>query len=84
MQHRLTITAMNTPTVIERLLQVTRYRGYQLLGLEFTSGANSTGLEITLTVSSEKPIQLLTNQLNKLHDIQKLRLASANLAVLQA
>ncbi|CAM3691004.1 acetolactate synthase 2 small subunit [Rheinheimera salexigens] len=84
MQHVITITATNTPTVIERLLQVTRYRGYQLLGLEFNAVANSLGLEITLTVSSEKPIQLLTNQLNKLHDIQQLQLAGATLAVLQA
>lgn len=84
MQHTLNITATNTPAVIERLLQVTRYRGYQLLGLEFNAKANSSGLEIILTVSSEKPIQLLTSQLNKLHDIQQLNLASANLAVLQA
>lgn len=84
MLHTLNITATNTPAVIERLLQVTRYRGYQLLGLEFNAKANSSGLEITLTVSSEKPIQLLTSQLNKLHDIQQLNLASANLAVLQA
>lgn len=80
MQHVLTIRATNTPTIIERLLQVTRYRGYQLLGLEFSSVINSPGLEIILTVSSEKPIQLLTNQLNKLHDVQQLHLAGATLA----
>ncbi|WNO59513.1 acetolactate synthase 2 small subunit [Rheinheimera sp. MMS21-TC3] len=84
MLHTLNITATNTPAVIERLLQVTRYRGYQLLGLEFNTQANSSGLEITLTVSSDKPIQLLTSQLNKLHDIKQLDLASANLAMLQA
>lgn len=84
MQHVLSITASNTPTVIERLLQVTRYRGYQLLGLEFNAAANSSGLEITLTVCSDKPIQLLTNQLNKLHDVQQLNLAAASLTVLQA
>ncbi|MEO3879441.1 acetolactate synthase 2 small subunit [Rheinheimera fenheensis] len=84
MNHTLNITASNTPAVVERLLQVTRYRGYQLTGLQMTPRADSRSVTIKLSVSSDKPIQLLTNQLNKLYDIQQLELAGSELAVLSA
>ena len=84
MNHILNITATNTPAVVERLLQVTRYRGYELAGLELTPRNDARSLSITLTVSSDKPIHLLTSQLHKLYDIQQLELAGAGLAVLSA
>jgi acetolactate synthase II small subunit len=84
MNHVLNITANNTPAVVERLLQVTRYRGYELAGLELSPKADMRSLTITLKVSGEKPIHLLTSQLHKLVDIQQLELVSAELAVLSA
>ena len=84
MNHVLNITATNTPAVVERLLQVTRYRGYELAGLQLTPRSDTRSLSITLTVSSDKPIHLLTSQLHKLYDVQQLELASAELAVLSA
>lgn len=84
MNHVLNITANNTPAVVERLLQVTRYRGYELAGLALTPRADSLSLTITLTVSSDKPIHLLTSQLHKLYDIRHLELAPAELAVISA
>lgn len=84
MQHTLNITANNEASVVERLLQVTRYRGYQLAGLQLTPLAEMAGLSITLTVSSNKPIHLLTSQLHKLHDVRDLQLASADIAALRA
>ena len=84
MNHTLNITATNTPAVVERLLQVTRYRGYQLTGLQMTSRADSRSVAITLSVSGDKPIQLLTSQLHKLYDVQQLELAGSELAVLSA
>ncbi|MBV2130439.1 acetolactate synthase 2 small subunit [Arsukibacterium indicum] len=84
MNHTLTITTNNESSVVERLLQVTRYRGYQLAGLELTPLAEKAGLSITLTVSSDKPIHLLTSQLHKLYDVRDLRLASADIAALRA
>ncbi len=84
MNHTLTITTTNSPAVVERLLQVTRYRGYQLAGLSMTPRTDRSGLDITLTVQGDKPIHLLTSQLNKLYDVQQLELASAGLAVLSA
>lgn len=84
MNHVLNITTNNTPAIVERLLQVTRYRGYELAGLELASHTDASSLCITLTVRSDKPIQLLTNQLHKLYDIQQLELVSADLAMLRA
>lgn len=84
MQHTLTITTSNEASVVERLLQVTRYRGYQLAGLELTPLTDRAGMQITLKVKSDKPITLLTSQLAKLYDVQQLSLASADVAVLRA
>lgn len=84
MNHVLNITANNTPAVVERLLQVTRYRGYQLTGLELQPRNDDRSLAITLSVSSDKPIHLLTSQLHKLYDIVQLELAGSELAVLRA
>ena len=84
MNHVLNITANNTPAVVERLLQVTRYRGYQLAGLQLTPREDARSLAITLEVSGDKPIQLLTSQLHKLYDVLQLELQSADVAVLRA
>lgn len=84
MNHVLNITANNSPAVVERLLQVTRYRGYQLTGLEMKPRPDARSVAITLTVSGDKPIHLLTSQLHKLYDVVQLELAGSELAVLSA
>ncbi|KKO45143.1 acetolactate synthase [Arsukibacterium ikkense] len=84
MNHTLTITTNNEASVVERLLQVTRYRGYQLAGLQLTPLSDRAGLSVTLTVSSDKPIHLLTSQLHKLYDVRDLQLVSADIAALRA
>ncbi|EGM79558.1 acetolactate synthase [Rheinheimera sp. A13L] len=67
--HVLTIQTKNQPVVLERLLQVTRYRGFEVAGMEMKPMADFSGLLVTLSIVSDKPISLLTNQLNKLYDI---------------
>lgn len=76
-QHCLTIRTRNEPVVLERLLQVTRYRGFELTAMDMRPLAEFGSMLITLNISSDKPISLLTNQLNKLYDIQTLELQSA-------
>ncbi len=76
-QHCLTIRTRNEPVVLERLLQVTRYRGFELTAMDMRPLAEFGSMLITLNISSDKPISLLTNQLNKLYDIQTLELHSA-------
>lgn len=70
--HVLTIQTKNQPVVLERLLQVTRYRGFEVAGMEMKPLADFSGLLVTLSIVSDKPISLLTNQLNKLYDIEYL------------
>ena len=72
MNHVLTIQTKNQPVVLERLLQVTRYRGFEVAGMEMKPLADFSGLLVTLSIVSDKPISLLTNQLNKLYDIEYL------------
>lgn len=84
MNHVLTIQTKNQAVVLERVLQVTRYRGFQLTGLEMKPQHSQTGLLLTLSIVSDKPIHLLTSQLNKLVDVEQLELHSEQLASLRA
>lgn len=73
MHHHLTITANNRTDVAERVLQVTRYRGYQLSAMTLNPTNDAQTLLIQLSVSSDKPIDLLTRQLQKLYDVREVR-----------
>jgi acetolactate synthase II small subunit len=82
--HVLTIQTKNQPVVLERLLQVTRYRGFEVAGMEMKPLADFSGLLVTLSIVSDKPISLLTNQLNKLYDIEYLDCVESELTQAQA
>lgn len=84
MNHVLTIQTKNQPVVLERLLQVTRYRGFEVAGMEMKPMADFSGLLVTLSIVSDKPISLLTNQLNKLYDIEFLDCVESQLTQAQA
>ena len=82
--HVLTIQTKNQPVVLERLLQVTRYRGFEVAGMEMKPMADFSGLLVTLSIVSDKPISLLTNQLNKLYDIDYLDCVQSELTQAEA
>ena len=84
MNHVLTIQTKNQPVVLERLLQVTRYRGFEVAGMEMKPMADFSGLLVTLSIVSDKPISLLTNQLNKLYDIEYLDCVASELTQAEA
>ena len=84
MNHVLTIQTRNQPVVLERLLQVTRYRGFEVAGMEMKPLADFSGLLVTLSIVSDKPISLLTNQLNKLYDIEFLDCVESELTQAEA
>ena len=81
--HNLTleIKAQNQPTVLERLLQVTRYRGFAVVDLSVKPSLKNKSLNIKLTVQNAKinePLldnsyQRLSSQLGKLFDINQIR-----------
>ena len=56
--------------VLERILQVTRYRGFLIDGITAKVNTGSTVATIELLVSSDRPITLLIDQINKLIDIK--------------
>ena len=77
-QYLLVIMASNQPTVLERLMQVTRYRGFSISDLHMTL-ASSEDLYIEMTVSSVNPVENLSRQLQKLVDIHSIEVSSSSL-----
>jgi|GEM_PF-2186025 len=75
--YRLAIQTRRQIDVLERLLQVTRYRGFELQAFSVQPLADMTSFLITLDVCSSKPISLLSNQLQKLYDVQQLELCAS-------
>ena len=68
-QHQLSIRAQFRPEVLERVLRVVRHRGFRLCALNMAPQLDCQDLQITVTVESERPIQLLHSQLAKLIDV---------------
>lgn len=69
--YSLFIKARFCPEVMERILRVTRHRGFELCSLNMISCSELHDKHITLliTVSSSRKIDLLYSQLNKLVDV---------------
>ncbi len=82
-EHQLIITADNQPTVLERVLQVTRYRGFQVIDFSAKVDRENNQLDIRLTIFDPKETTSLPeagahrlyHQLNKLFDIKHVNLA---------
>ncbi|MFD2167434.1 acetolactate synthase 2 small subunit [Thalassotalea euphylliae] len=73
-QHTLRISAAQQPTVLEKLLQVTRYRGFMVTGITMFPQTESECFDIEMTVSSEQSVDQLHCQLNKLFDINQVEI----------
>ncbi len=69
-QYQLNIKADDKQVVLERILQVTRYRGFLISGMNAIVNTGNIG-EIQLMVRSERSIDLLVDQINKLIDIKE-------------
>jgi acetolactate synthase II small subunit len=69
-KYQLIIMADDKQVVLERILQVTRYRGFLINGMNAEVNTGNNVATITMTVSSERPISLLVDQINKLIDIK--------------
>lgn len=69
-KYQLIIMADDKQVVLERILQVTRYRGFLINGINAEVNTGNNVATITMTVSSERPISLLIDQINKLIDIK--------------
>ncbi|MEW6989713.1 acetolactate synthase 2 small subunit [Colwelliaceae bacterium 6441] len=72
-QYQLTIKADDKQVVLERILQVTRYRGFLINGITAKVNTGTNIGTIDLMVRSERPIELLVDQINKLIDIKEVK-----------
>lgn len=72
MKHSLTIALKNQSVALERFLRVVRHRGFDLT--HFQLNIDDGQYHVTMTVDSDKPIHLLTSQLNKLVDVKAVTL----------
>lgn len=71
MRYQIELQLNNHPAVLERVLQVVRYRRFQLEGLQMESQGQDK-LTVMLKVSGQQSINILTSQLNKLYDLARL------------
>ena len=71
MHYELELDLNNQPAALERVLQVVRYRQFQLESLDMRQTSDDM-LTVNLKVSSQHSINRLTSQLNKLYDLARL------------
>ncbi len=71
--YQLTIKVDDKQVVLERILQVTRYRGFLIHGIHAEVNTGTQIGTVVLQVHSERPISLLIDQINKLIDIKEVK-----------
>ena len=69
MKYLMIIQADNSPELLERLLRVCRHRGFTVQNINGETTENEKSLHVTLTVCSERPVSLLSKQIEKLFGI---------------
>lgn len=75
--YQLTIKVDDKQVVLERILQVTRYRGFLISGMNAVVNTGTNIGTIELMVRSERSIDLLTDQINKLIDIKDVKVVNS-------
>ncbi|NMH65139.1 acetolactate synthase 2 small subunit [Shewanella salipaludis] len=76
MRHSLELTMQQRPEVLERVLRVTRHRGFTVTQLQMRINEDAS-LSLDIMVDAERAIELLSNQLNKLIDVTQCRVIPA-------
>lgn len=74
MKHIFHLTAQNQPAALERLLRVTRHRGFSVTAMTVQTKPPSGHLEILLTVEGDRPAHILLYQLSKLAEITAVKI----------
>ncbi|AQS38269.1 acetolactate synthase, small subunit [Shewanella psychrophila] len=68
MSYQLSLTLMQQPEVLERVLRVVRHRGFKVTKMNMQLEGDQS-VQLAMQVESERAIELLTNQLDKLFDV---------------
>ena len=66
-EYKLELVARHRPEVLERILRVARHRGFTITTMEMT--LIETQVRLKITVKSNRTLDLLVSQLEKLPDI---------------
>lgn len=74
MQHQLAILARFRPEVLERILRVTRHRGFQISSMTMDYMPDGDNVNIEMTVNSQRPLAQLYAQLTKLSDVSEVEI----------
>ena len=77
--YQLIITVDDKQVVLERILQVTRYRGFLINGMNAVVNTGTQIGTIEMQVSSDRPIELLVDQINKLIDIKDVKVDNSGM-----
>lgn len=67
MEHQIDLTAQHRPEVLERIIRVVRHRGFTVTQMDMQLIEGKVRLKFT--VKSDRTLELLVSQLEKLPDI---------------
>ncbi|MGF1804802.1 acetolactate synthase 2 small subunit [Aliivibrio sifiae] len=76
----LEIKATDKPVLLERVLRVIRHRGFSIKQVLATQNQSDGVASIEIIVESDRPISLLTNQIEKLWDITAVNVSTLHRA----
>ena len=71
MEHQIDLTAQHRPEVLERILRVVRHRGFTVtqMDMQLIDGK----VRLKFTVKSDRTLDLLVNQLEKIYDVVEIK-----------
>lgn len=73
-QYQLQVTAQFRPEIMERVLRMTRHRGFRVDEMHMSTSSDGQQLIMEMTVFSVRPIAQLSRQLDKLLDVQQVEI----------
>ncbi len=71
MEHQIELTAQHRPEVLERILRVVRHRGFTVTQMDMQLIDDKVRLKFT--VKSDRTLELLVSQLEKLPDVIEMK-----------
>lgn len=71
MEHQIELTAQHRPEVLERILRVVRHRGFTVTQMDMQLIEDKVRLKFT--VKSDRTLELLVSQLEKLPDVIEIK-----------
>ncbi|WED21822.1 acetolactate synthase 2 small subunit [Vibrio sp. JC009] len=78
-RYLVTIFANDKPVLVERILRVVRHRGFAIKQILATQNQESHLAKIEIVVDSNRPITLITNQIEKLWDVTEVNTSNLDI-----